>query len=172
MFGSFRPTVSILLTLPTIQKPTPDSMHSGFPCGRCGARSVQVASPLATMLEKCGIPMDTPVVAIKQLGKWWTTHWWSPIFGHLLTCFRFSAKKHNWGFGRWFACLSRNLMWNWAEHLFFNMIGVLKSWRCGSVSLKHLQNPKDQCHRNAQRTCLNLKLYLYLNICPTVQPNC
>jgi hypothetical protein len=43
-------------------------MHSGFPCGRCGSRSVQVASPLATTLEKCGIP-HSPSCGHQTVGK-------------------------------------------------------------------------------------------------------
>ena len=43
-------------------------MHSRFPCGRCRARSVQVASPLATTLEKCGIP-HTPICGHQTVGK-------------------------------------------------------------------------------------------------------
>ena len=68
MFGSFRPTVSILLTLPTVQKPSRTPCTAGFPADAADRAVSKLLAPWPPRWKNVGYP-TAPVVAIKQLGK-------------------------------------------------------------------------------------------------------
>ena len=156
MFGSFRPTVSILLTLPTVQKPSRTPCTAGFPADAAERAVSKLLAPWPLRWKKCGIP-HTPICGHQTVGKMMNYPLVVTYFRTHLDLFQQKTQLRFWTM----ICLFKpqfNVELSWT-YVFQHDWG-LKSWRCGSVSLKHLQNPKDQCYRNAQRTCLNLKLYI------------